>query len=244
MEKIASFTIDHIKLQPGLYVSRKDRIGAETVTTFDLRLTKPNDEPVLNTAEVHTIEHLAATYLRNDPTWREKVVYFGPMGCRTGFYLLLAGDYESKDVVELDNGFKLYIARQNDLPVAFVIEGKTGTGYGGDVEGLISFNADQTIRTFIVTKHNETPGIGTRITDRVRVKTITDVIKGTPEDPSLPGNATLDSFKGKKAEGDLKWTKEDGIHFVSGATISSNAANDLAWNAATALKNYLKKEAK
>lgn len=150
----------------------------------------------------------------------------------------------TKDMVELDNGFKLYIARQNDLPVAFVIEGKTGTGYGGDVEGLISFNADQTIRTFIVTKHNETPGIGTRITDRVRVKTITDVIKGTPEDPSLPGNATLDSFKGKKAEGDLKWTKEDGIHFVSGATISSNAANDLAWNAATALKNYLKKEAK
>ncbi len=150
----------------------------------------------------------------------------------------------TKDVVELDNGFKLYTAKQNDLPVAFVIEGKTGTGYGGDVEGLISFNADQTIRTFIVTKHNETPGIGTRITDRVRVKTITDVIKGTPEDPSLPGNATLDSFKGKKAEGDLKWTKEDGIHFVSGATISSNAANDLAWNAATALKNYLKKEAK
>ena len=150
----------------------------------------------------------------------------------------------TKDVVELDNGFKLYTAKQNDLPVAFVIEGKTGTGYGGDVEGLISFNADQTIRTFIVTKHNETPGIGTRITDRVRIKTITDVIKGTPEDPSLPGNATLDSFKGKKAEGDLKWTKEDGIHFVSGATISSNATNDLAWNAATALKNYLKKEAK
>ena len=101
MEKIASFTIDHIKLQPGLYVSRKDKIGVETVTTFDLRLTKPNDEPVLNTAEVHTIEHLAATYLRNDPLWREKVVYFGPMGCRTGFYLLLAGDYESRDVVEL-----------------------------------------------------------------------------------------------------------------------------------------------
>ena len=101
MEKIASFTIDHIKLQPGLYVSRKDKSGVETVTTFDLRLTKPNDEPVLNTAEVHTIEHLAATYLRNDPVWREKVVYFGPMGCRTGFYPLLAGDYESGDVVEL-----------------------------------------------------------------------------------------------------------------------------------------------
>ena len=101
MEKITSFTIDHIKLQPGLYVSRKDKVGSETVTTFDLRLTKPNDEPVMNTAEVHTIEHLAATYLRNDAQWKDKVLYFGPMGCRTGFYLLLAGDYASEDVVEL-----------------------------------------------------------------------------------------------------------------------------------------------
>ena len=101
MEKITSFTIDHIKLEPGLYVSRKDKVGAETVTTFDLRLTKPNGEPVMNTAEMHTIEHLAATYLRNDPQWKERVLYFGPMGCRTGFYLLLSGDYESADVVEL-----------------------------------------------------------------------------------------------------------------------------------------------
>ena len=101
MEKITSFTIDHIKLQPGLYVSRKDKVGAETVTTFDLRLTKPNDEPVMNTAEVHTIEHLAATYLRNEPAWKDKVLYFGPMGWRTGFYLLLTGDYTSKDVVPL-----------------------------------------------------------------------------------------------------------------------------------------------
>ena len=101
MEKITSFTIDHIKLQPGLYVSRKDKVGSETVTTFDLRLTKPNDEPVMNTAEVHTIEHLAATYLRNAAQWKDKVLYFGPMGCRTGFYLLLAGDYESKAVVSL-----------------------------------------------------------------------------------------------------------------------------------------------
>lgn len=101
MDKITSFTIDHIKLQPGLYVSRKDKVGAETVTTFDLRLTKPNDEPVMNTAEVHTIEHLAATYLRNEPVWKDKVLYFGPMGCRTGFYLLLTGDYVSKDVVPL-----------------------------------------------------------------------------------------------------------------------------------------------
>ena len=101
MEKITSFTIDHIRLQPGLYVSRKDKVGAETVTTFDLRLTSPNEEPVLNTAEAHAIEHLGATYLRNEPTWKDRVLYFGPMGCRTGFYLLLAGDYESRDVVEL-----------------------------------------------------------------------------------------------------------------------------------------------
>lgn len=101
MEKIASFTIDHIKLKPGVYVSRKDHVGAETITTFDLRMTSPNDEPVMNTAEVHTIEHLGATFLRNHPVFGSKTVYFGPMGCRTGFYLLLAGDYESKDIVDL-----------------------------------------------------------------------------------------------------------------------------------------------
>ena len=101
MEKIASFTIDHIKLEPGMYVSRKDHVGAEVITTFDLRMTSPNDEPVMNTAEVHTLEHLGATFLRNDKEYKEKVIYFGPMGCRTGFYLLLAGDYESKDIVEL-----------------------------------------------------------------------------------------------------------------------------------------------
>ena len=101
MEKIASFTIDHIKLQPGVYVSRKDTIGAEVITTFDLRMTSPNEEPVMNTAEMHTIEHLGATFLRNHPQYGNKIVYFGPMGCRTGFYLLLAGDYESKDIVPL-----------------------------------------------------------------------------------------------------------------------------------------------
>lgn len=104
MEKITSFTIDHIKLQPGLYVSRKDKIGAETVTTFDLRLTKPNEEPVMNTAEIHAMEHLAATYLRNNPEWKDRVIYFGPMGCRTGFYLLLAGDLESEQIVPLVRG--------------------------------------------------------------------------------------------------------------------------------------------
>ena len=101
MEKITSFTMDHIRLQPGLYVSRKDAVGSETVTTFDLRLTSPNDEPVMNTAEVHTIEHLAATFLRNDPAWKDRVLYFGPMGCRTGFYLLLSGDLSSRDVLPL-----------------------------------------------------------------------------------------------------------------------------------------------
>lgn len=101
MQKITSFTIDHILLQPGLYVSRKDKVGSETVTTFDLRLTSPNEEPVMNTAEMHTIEHLAATYLRNDSFWKDRVLYFGPMGCRTGFYLLLSGDLESKDIRDL-----------------------------------------------------------------------------------------------------------------------------------------------
>ncbi|MBD5531934.1 MAG: S-ribosylhomocysteine lyase [Lachnospiraceae bacterium] len=101
MEKITSFTIDHLKLQPGVYVSRKDHVGKETLTTFDLRMTSPNDEPVMNTAEVHTIEHLGATFLRNHAEYKDRVVYFGPMGCRTGFYLILAGDLTSKEIVPL-----------------------------------------------------------------------------------------------------------------------------------------------
>lgn len=101
MEKITSFTIDHLKLEPGIYVSRKDNVGEETITTFDFRLTNPNEEPVMNTAEIHTIEHLAATFLRNHAEFGKKTIYFGPMGCRTGFYLLLAGDYESRDIVPL-----------------------------------------------------------------------------------------------------------------------------------------------
>ncbi|MBP3634146.1 MAG: S-ribosylhomocysteine lyase [Oscillospiraceae bacterium] len=101
MEKIASFTIDHLLLQPGIYVSRLDRVGVETITTFDLRMTSPNEEPVMNTAEMHTIEHLAATFLRNHPQWKDRVIYFGPMGCRTGFYLLLAGQLTSQDILPL-----------------------------------------------------------------------------------------------------------------------------------------------
>ena len=114
MEKIASFTIDHIKLKPGVYVSRKDTVGAEVITTFDLRMTSPNDEPVMNTAEMHTIEHLAATYLRNHDDYKNLTIYFGPMGCRTGFYLLLAGDYESKDIVPLMISMFEFIRDFND----------------------------------------------------------------------------------------------------------------------------------
>ena len=99
MEKIASFTINHEKLEPGIYVSRKDKVGAEALTTFDLRMTRPNREPVMNTAELHTIEHLGATFLRNDPEWAEKTIYFGPMGCRTGCYVIFAGDLEARDIV-------------------------------------------------------------------------------------------------------------------------------------------------
>ncbi len=101
MEKITSFTINHLKLLPGIYVSRKDKAGDAAVTTFDIRMTRPNYEPVMNTAEVHTIEHLGATYLRNREDFSGQVLYFGPMGCRTGFYLLLAGDYRSEDIVPL-----------------------------------------------------------------------------------------------------------------------------------------------
>ena len=101
MEKIASFTIDHIKLEPGVYVSRKDTVGAEVITTFDLRMTSPNDEPVMNTAEMHTIEHLVATFLRNHKVWADKTIYFGPMGCRTGFYVIFAGDLESEDIIDV-----------------------------------------------------------------------------------------------------------------------------------------------
>ena len=99
MEKIASFTVNHLNLVPGVYVSRKDTVGQEVLTTFDLRMTTPNKEPVMNTAEMHTIEHLGATYLRNAADLKDRVIYFGPMGCRTGFYLILAGDLTSRQVL-------------------------------------------------------------------------------------------------------------------------------------------------
>lgn len=99
MKKIPSFTIDHIKLNRGIYVSRKDEIGGETVTTFDIRMKLPNREPVLGQGAIHTIEHLAATFLRNHPVWKDRIVYWGPMGCLTGNYLLVKGDLTSKDIL-------------------------------------------------------------------------------------------------------------------------------------------------
>ena len=101
MEKIPSFTVDHLRLLPGVYVSRKDQIGDIVLTTFDVRMTAPNREPVMSTGVCHTLEHLIATYLRNDPVWASKDIYWGPMGCRTGFYLILAGDLQPMDIQQL-----------------------------------------------------------------------------------------------------------------------------------------------
>ena len=119
MKKITSFTINHLKLLPGVYVSRVDYVAGNPVTTFDLRMTAPNREPVMNTAEMHTIEHLGATFLRNDPEFGEKDIYFGPMGCRTGFYLVLAGEYKSRDIVPLMQRMFTFIAEfEGDIPGA------------------------------------------------------------------------------------------------------------------------------
>ena len=119
MEKIASFTVNHLNLLPGVYVSRKDNVGGNVITTLDLRMTRPNYEPVMNTAEVHTIEHLAATFLRNHKEYGEKIIYFGPMGCRTGFYLILAGEYESKDIVPLLKELYTFMSEfEGDVPGA------------------------------------------------------------------------------------------------------------------------------
>lgn len=119
MKKIASFTVNHLTLLPGIYVSRKDTVGSEVLTTFDLRMTRPNFEPVMNTAEIHAIEHLGATFLRNHPDYAEKIIYFGPMGCRTGFYLILAGDYESADIVPLIQELFFFIVEyEGEIPGA------------------------------------------------------------------------------------------------------------------------------
>jgi S-ribosylhomocysteine lyase len=119
MDKIASFTINHLELLPGVYVSRQDKFGDTVLTTFDIRMTRPNFEPTMNTAEMHAIEHLAATFLRNHKDYADKTVYFGPMGCRTGFYLILHGDYKSKDIVPLLTELYQFMAEfEGDIPGA------------------------------------------------------------------------------------------------------------------------------
>ena len=119
MDKIPSFTIDHERLLRGIYVSRKDVVGGEVVTTFDIRMKEPNREPVLHNGAIHTIEHLAATYLRNDAEWKDRIIYWGPMGCLTGNYLLLRGDYESKDIVDLMRRTFRFVAEFNgEIPGA------------------------------------------------------------------------------------------------------------------------------
>ena len=114
MEKIASFTVNHLDLLPGVYVSRKDTFKDVVLTTFDLRMTAPNKEPVMNTAEIHTIEHLGATFLRNHPEWKNKTVYFGPMGCRTGFYVIFRGDLSSEDILPLIKELFSFISVYNE----------------------------------------------------------------------------------------------------------------------------------
>ena len=119
MEKILSFTIDHNRLLRGIYVSRKDKVGGDTVTTFDIRMKEPNREPALHPGALHTIEHLAATYLRNDSEWKDSIVYWGPMGCLTGNYLLMKGDLQPADIVELmKRTFAFVAAFEGDVPGA------------------------------------------------------------------------------------------------------------------------------
>lgn len=119
MEKIASFTINHEKLLRGIYVSRKDIVGKEIITTFDIRMKEPNRETALDNGAIHTIEHLAATFLRNHQQWKDKIIYWGPMGCLTGNYLILKGDLESKDIVSLMiETFEFISLYKGDIPGA------------------------------------------------------------------------------------------------------------------------------
>lgn len=119
MEKIPSFTIDHNRLLRGIYVSRKDKVGGDVVTTFDIRMKEPNREPALHPGALHTIEHLAATYLRNDAEWKDRIVYWGPMGCLTGNYLLMRGYLQSRDIVALmQRTFRFVAEFEGEVPGA------------------------------------------------------------------------------------------------------------------------------
>lgn len=123
MEKIASFQVDHLRMKPGVFVSRKDKIDNVIITTFDMRFKEPNKEPVMDQPALHTIEHLCATFLRSHAEWGSKVIYFGPMGCRTGFYLILAGDYKSEDICPLLlEMFRWIETFEGDIPGATAME--------------------------------------------------------------------------------------------------------------------------
>lgn len=122
MDKIASFTVNHLKLLPGVYVSRRDTAGDARITTFDIRMTRPNHEPVMNTAEIHTIEHLGATFLRNHKVYKDRVLYFGPMGCRTGFYLLTRGLTPAEALSLTVESFRFMAAFEGDVPGASEVE--------------------------------------------------------------------------------------------------------------------------
>lgn len=119
LKKIDSFTIDHTRMKRGVFVSRRDFPGSSCLTTFDIRMKQPNEEPVLNIAPLHTIEHLGATFLRNHETWADKTIYFGPMGCRTGFYLILEGTFEPDDVFDLMKELFLFMSDfEGEIPGA------------------------------------------------------------------------------------------------------------------------------
>jgi len=119
MKKIESFQVNHLNLKRGIFVSRKDFLGEDGVTTFDIRMKEPNNEPVMNTAEVHTIEHIGATFLRNHNTYDNLTIYFGPMGCRTGFYLILKGNYKSENIVEIiKEMFEFIFNFEDEIPGA------------------------------------------------------------------------------------------------------------------------------
>lgn len=122
MEKITSFTVNHLELLPGIYVSRKDQAGYAAITTFDLRMTRPNFEPVMNTAEIHTIEHLGATFLRNHAEYGSRILYFGPMGCRTGFYLLTRGLTPAEALELTVESFRFMAGFEGAVPGASEVE--------------------------------------------------------------------------------------------------------------------------
>lgn len=129
MKKIESFTVNHLDLLRGIYVSRKDNVNENIITTFDIRMKRPNLEPVMNNAEMHTIEHLAATFLRNNEEWKSKVIYFGPMGCRTGFYFICSGEYTPKEILELVKSMFLYIMNFEGL-----VPGQTARDCGNHLD--------------------------------------------------------------------------------------------------------------